>query len=363
MTEKPAKLESLILSETATVHDAIAAIDRGARQIALVVNRDGRLLATVTDGDIRRGLLRGVGLEAPVTEVMHTAFAAVTEDMGRQAALGLMKARGLHHAPIVDTDGRLVDLAVVDDLPGMARRNTRVILMAGGLGTRLRPLTENVPKPMLSVGGKPILELILRNFTDQGFHNFTIALNYKGEIIRDHFGDGSRFNVRIDYVEESRRMGTAGALSLLETRPTGPFIVMNGDLLTTVPFDALARFHCEGGAVGTMCVRNYPMQVPYGVIEMEGVELRRIVEKPTYSHFVNAGIYVLSPEALDHVVAGEFLDMPTLFERIMAGGQKAAVFPIQEYWIDVGRPDDLDRARTEHSEVFSADKDGQRASH
>ncbi|HCZ01552.1 MAG: alcohol dehydrogenase [Rhodobacterales bacterium RIFCSPHIGHO2_02_FULL_62_130] len=359
MNEWPTKLKSLILSEFATVHDAMAAIDLGAQQIALVVDGDGRLRATVTDGDIRRALLRGVGLDAPVSQVMHSAFTAVTQDMGREAALILMQARGLHHVPIVDTDGRLVDLAVVDDKLGVVRRDTRVILMAGGLGTRLRPLTETVPKPMLPVGGKPILELILRKFIEQGFHDFTIALNYKGEMIRDHFSDGSRFNARIDYVEETKQMGTAGALSLLETRPDGPFIVMNGDLLTTVSFDLLERFHRECGAVGTMCARNYPIQVPYGVIEMEGAELRRIVEKPTYSHFVNAGIYVLSPEALDHMVAGEFLDMPTLFERIMAVNHKAAVFPIEEYWIDIGRPDDLDRARTEHSEMFSADEDGE----
>lgn len=354
ITDRQAMLTALTLHETANVREAMAAIDRGARQVALVVDDAGRLLATVTDGDIRRGLLRGVGLDGPVTEVMHRAFTASRADEGRDAALGLMRARGLHQMPIIDAAGRLIDLAVIDEVPTLARHDTRVVLMAGGLGTRLRPLTETVPKPMLPIGGRPILELILRNFTEQGFHSFTIALNYKGDMIRDHFGNGSRFNARIDYVEETRRMGTAGALSLIETRPDGPFIVMNGDLLTTIPCDALLRFHQETGAMGTMCARDYSLQVPYGVIEVEDTTLRRIVEKPTYSHFVNAGIYVLSPGALDHVEAGEFLDMPTLFERMIDSGARASVFPIQEYWMDIGRPEDLHKARNEFGEIFGA---------
>ena len=352
MTGNSTKLAPLTLSETDTVRDAMAAIDRGARQIALVLAPDGKLVATVTDGDIRRGLLRGVGLDAPVNEVMHTGFIAITDAEGHKAAFNLMQARRLHHVPILDNDGRLVDLATVEEVPGLVQRNTNVVLMAGGLGTRLRPLTETVPKPMLEVGNKPILELILRNFTEQGFHNFTISLNYKGEMIREHFGDGSEFDARITYVQETKRLGTAGALSLLETRPKSPFIVMNADLLTTIPFDAVLRFHEETGAVGTMCARNYAMQVPYGVIEVEDTALKGIVEKPTHSHLVNAGIYVLSPAALDYVVADEFLDMPNLFERVMKSGARASVFPIQEYWMDIGRPEDLHQARTEYEDVF-----------
>jgi len=354
VAERPAFLSSLTISGSATVREAMETIDRGARQIAVVVDADGRLLATVTDGDIRRGLLRGVGLDAPVTDVMHTEFTSVSDAEGHEVALNLMKARGLHQMPIVDDAGRLVNLALIDEVPGPKRRDTKVVLMAGGLGTRLRPMTETVPKPMLPIGDRPILELILHNFIDQGFHDFTIALNYKGDIIRKHFGDGSRFNASIEYVEETKRMGTAGALSLLPTRPEKPFIVMNGDLLTAIPFNALMRFHEETEAMGTMCARDYQMQVPYGVIEVEDTALRRIVEKPTYSYFVSAGIYVLSPNALDLVSTDEFLDMPTLFERIMSGGEKSSVFPIQEYWVDIGRPEDLEQARTDYQGVFQS---------
>ncbi|MDO8982380.1 nucleotidyltransferase family protein [Cypionkella sp.] len=348
MTSPNPRLAALSVGTAASIHEAMAAIDRGARQIALVTDADDRLVGTVTDGDIRRALLRGVALDAPVTEVMHIEFAAARVDSGPSAARQMMLARKLHQLPIIDAEGRLVDLLHVDDLTGLTRRETRVILMAGGLGTRLRPLTETVPKPMLPIGGRPILEKIIGTFVDQGFYRFTIALNYKGEMIRDHFGDGAAFGAEIEYVHETQRMGTAGALSLLPVRPDAPCIVMNGDLLTSLQFDTVLRFHAETGAMATMCAREYSVQVPYGVVEVvDETRLRGIVEKPTYTHFVNAGIYVLSPEALDNVVPGTWLDMPTLFERVIAQGLTASVFPLQEYWIDIGRMEDLERARVD----------------
>lgn len=352
MADNPNDLSTLTVPPSARIRDAMAAIDQGARQIALVVDSESRLVATITDGDIRRGLLRGLDLEAPAVEIMNRDFTAVLDTEGREEALRVMQAKRLHQVPIVTIDGRLVDLALVDDIPRVAQHDTRVVLMAGGLGTRLRPLTETVPKPMLPVGGRPILELILRNFTEQGFHNFTISLNYQADVIQDHFKDGSEFGANIDYVREDKRMGTAGALSLLEKKPDAPFIVMNADLLTSLAFDSLVRFHGETGSTCTMCARDYSVQIPYGVIEVEETSLRRVVEKPTYSHFVNAGIYVLSPEALDHVTAGEYLDMPTLFDRIIDAGRSASVYPIREYWIDIGRHEDLERARVEVERVF-----------
>lgn len=352
MTLNTALLKALTVLETATIRQAMEAIDRGAKQIALVVGEQGQLRATITDGDVRRGHLRGVALDATVTEIMQTGFTAVSEEEGHSAAMRHMRAHGLHQIPIIDATGRLVDLAVIDEKPDTTERNVRVILMAGGLGTRLRPLTETIPKPMLPIGGKPILELILRNLIDQGYNKFTLSLNYRGEMIREYFGDGADIGAEIDYLVEAKRMGTAGALSLIKTRPEQPFIVMNGDLITSIPFDALLRFHAETGAVATMCARDYQIMVPYGVIEVEDTSLRRIVEKPTYSHFVNAGIYVLSPDALNHVEPDEYLDMPTLFERIVAKGGGASVFPMQEYWIDIGRHEDLERARNEFEGLY-----------
>lgn len=337
----------LTIAPGASIRDAIAAIDSGGRQIAVVLDGDGRLLATVTDGDIRRGLLRGVGLDDPVRAVMQTAPRTIRDTEGRAAAIALMRREKLHQIPVVDAAGRLTDLLWIDTVSDVAQQDTRVVLMAGGLGMRLRPLTETMPKPMLPVAGRPILEHILSAFLEQGFSRFTISLNYRGEMVRDHFGDGAAMGAQIDYVEEPQKLGTAGALSLLPERPDGPFIVMNGDLLTSMRFDALMRFHREIGAPATMCARDYSVQVPYGVIRMEGARLLEIEEKPVHSHFVNAGIYVLAPEALDLVPQAQPLDMPELFERLMRRGGAPAVFPIREAWMDIGRMEDLERARIE----------------
>ncbi len=345
-------LQDLMVSLDATVREAIAAIDLGARQIALVVEGDKRLLGVVTDGDIRRALLRGVDMQAPVSEIVETRFSYVTELQGYAAARRLMREKSIHHVPILGPDNEVLDLVSIDDVSGLRRRDTEVILMAGGLGTRLRPLTETVPKPMLPVGGRPLLELILENFVEQGFTNFTISLNYKGEMISDHFGDGAAFGARIKYQQETQRMGTAGALSLLPERPTAPFVVMNGDLLTSMRFDALESFHVENGSIATMCAREYSVQVPYGVIETNGSRLSKIVEKPVHNHYVNAGIYMLSPEALDFIEPETPLDMPVLFERLVEAERVASVFPMREYWIDIGRIEDLERARTEYPNEF-----------
>lgn len=344
-------LQPLLISPFANLHDAVAAINSGARQVALVVDDDYRLIALITDGNIRRGLLRGLALDAPVAEVMNSNPTIAKVEDGIEAARRLMRKRQLHHVPIVDAEGRLVDLLWVDDITDTAQKSTRVILMAGGLGMRLRPLTENVPKPMLQIGGRPILEQILESFADQGFVRFTLSVNYLGEIIREHFGDGSSFGVEIDYIEESSSLGTAGALSILPERPDGPVIVMNGDLLTSIRFDELLRFHNETKAVATLCARQFDIQVPYGVIEAEGTRLCGLVEKPVHQHLVNAGVYVLSPEVFAGLEKGKPLDMPDLLSWLLNQDEHVSVFPIGEYWRDIGRIEDLERARTEFSAV------------
>lgn len=345
-------ISELLIAPDASVRDAVAAIDRGGRQVALVVDGNRQLLATVTDGDIRRGLLRGVGLDALVSEVMYMTPTVISPAKGIEAARQLMREKNLHQVPVVDETGKLVDLAWIDDAADPLLYDTRVVLMAGGLGSRLRPLTDHTPKPMLTVGERPLLENIILNFRVQGFHRFTLSLNYKAEIIRDHFKDGDAIDCQIDYVEETVRMGTAGALSLLQDRPTESFMVMNGDLLTSVRFGALMDFHRETGAMATVCAREFSMQVPYGVIQSEGTRLLGIEEKPTQTYFVSGGIYVLSPEVLDMLEPDTPLDMPQLLDRLMAAEQVVSVFPIREYWVDIGRIEDLDRARSEFNSVF-----------
>ena len=348
----PDELKDLTIAPEASVRAALEAIDRSKRQIALVVSADGRLVATVTDGDVRRGILRGVDLDGSVAQVMHTTPTTVTLGAPDAETRQLIRARKLHHVPVLDRDGRLVDLATVEDLFGVTPKDTRVVLMAGGLGKRLRPLTETVPKPMLPVGGKPLLEQIIGVFADQGFSRISISVNYRAEMVRDHFGDGSALGVDIDYVEEKQAMGTAGALSLLNERPDGPFIVMNGDLLVALQFSELLAYHGQKRAACTLVVRDYEYQVPYGVVRSDNGLMTGIEEKPVERFFVNGGIYVLSPDALDHLTPGEPLDMPDLLTRIVRAEGKVGVYPLRDYWRDIGRIDDLEAARSEFDSVF-----------
>lgn len=342
----------IIIGPDTSVHRAWEVLDKGAMQIALVVDASGHLAGTVTDGDIRRAVLHGKGLDIPITEVMNanptTGLVEETNDSWQRT----MHRHSLRHLPILDTRGCVVDL-VRYSMPLEPERSTPVVIMAGGLGTRLRPLTEVTPKPMIPVGPKPVLETIIENFAEQGFVNLYLCLNYKGEIIRGHFGDGRRLGVNITYLQEDRRLGTAGALSLLSERPQEPVIVMNGDLLTKVDFVRLLDFHHQQGFCATMAMREHQQQVPYGVLKIgDGYVVNELVEKPVERYYVNAGIYILDPQTLDLVPDQKFYDMPTLFNTLMNQGEKVGGFPLRDYWVDIGRMEDLERASAEFSEMF-----------
>ncbi len=343
-----------LLPPGASILDAINCIDRNSHKIALVADEQGRLVGTITDGDIRRALLRNLSLATAVAAVMNRnpRIAPVGSDDAR--LFRLMQALQIRHLPLVDDDGRVVDLRTLDELVHGHRYANRVVLMAGGMGVRLRPLTQHVPKPMLPVGGRPLLETILETFIDQGFYKFAISLNYLGEIISDHFGDGGRWGVEIDYIREPAPMGTAGSLTLLPEPPAEPFIVMNGDILTSVDFRQMLQFHRDTEAAATMALHEHIVQLPYGVVEIEEQRLISITEKPIQHHFINAGIYVLDPPVLDRIPHGAPFSMPELFQKLMLEGCKTAAFPIREYWLDIGQPQDLQRAQTEFDSVFGA---------
>jgi dTDP-glucose pyrophosphorylase/CBS domain-containing protein len=346
-------IRKICVNPFSTIREAMVAIDTGLMQIALVVDSDRRVLGTVTDGDVRRGLLSGFSLNTNVLEVMRSNPTVLLYSAGRSAARRLMRERRLHHIPLVDDDGRVVDIAWVDEIVGLNTNSTRVVLMAGGLGMRLRPLTEQTPKSMLPIGDQPLLEIIIRSLIDQGFGRFTLSVNYLSEIIRAHFGDGSSLGIEIDYIDEKERMGTAGALSLIEEWPESPFIVMNGDLLTTLRFDRMMKFHVDSNSIATMGAREFKMQIPYGVLSAEGTRLTGIEEKPNQTFYVNAGIYILSPNVADFIEPHMPIDMPEIFQRAMSSGDKACVYPIHDYWTDIGRVEDLERARLEYKTVFS----------
>lgn len=252
----------------------------------------------------------------------------------------------------MDSDNKVVGLREIDELLKPEVKPNKVVLMVGGLGTRLHPLTKDTPKPMLKVGDKPILHTIVERFASYGFVNIAMCVNYKAKTIQDYFGNGEKFGVQIEYVLEQERMGTAGALSLLTTRPGEAFFVMNGDLLTNVNFESLLDYHQTHQAAATMCVREYDFQVPYGVVNIDGNKVTSIVEKPVHKFFVSAGIYMLSPQVLDLIPNGEYYDMPTLFEKLIAQNQNTVSFPIHEYWLDIGRMNEYEQANREYNEVF-----------
>ena len=342
---------ALVIGPEATIREAIRRIDAGGMQIALVVGTDRRLLGTISDGDVRRGILRGVSLDARCETIMNAAPTVARPGEDREALLATMRARQLHRIPVLDASDRIVGLETFDELVRPARRENLVVLMAGGMGKRLRPLTEERPKPMLMIGNRPILETILLNFVECGFHRFYLSVNYKADMVEEHFGDGSRWGVTIRYLREREPMGTAGAVRLLPEKPELPVLVMNGDLLTKTNFNSLLDFHNTHHAAATMCIREYDLQVPYGVVKTLDHRLVAVEEKPVQRFFVNAGIYVLSPEALGQIPDG-YYDMPMLFEKLVGAGSETAVFPIREYWLDIGHLADLEKAHGDFDAHF-----------
>jgi dTDP-glucose pyrophosphorylase/predicted transcriptional regulator len=340
-------VKDILVTPDTLLLQAMQRIERGKAQIVLVVDSNDRLIGAVTDGDVRRAILRGVGLDAPVSSVMNANPTTVTQGTTRDAAIALMKSRALHQLPVLDSERRVVDLITLDEALRTEREDTIVVLMAGGLGSRLRPLTEATPKPLLPIGGRPLLEITISNLARQGFGRFFVSINYKADMFRDHFAQGQHLGVDIDYLQEdeAEKLGTAGALRLLPERPKAPVLVMNGDILTNIDARRLVQFHRDEGVAATMCVRSYEWRVPYGVVQMADGRLVSLEEKPTRAEFVNAGIYVLSPEALDHLPADGAVDMPALFANVMQNIGRPAVYVLQDYWLDIGHIEDLQRAR------------------
>jgi dTDP-glucose pyrophosphorylase/CBS domain-containing protein len=334
-----------VLSDDATLQLAISNLNDSAMQISLVVSANGLLVGTLTDGDIRRGLLRGLDLASTIETIVHKDPLVVPPELGRDVVLQLMKANKVHQLPIVDSEGAVVGLHLWDELMSPSERKNTMVIMAGGQGSRLRPHTENCPKPLLPVAGKPMLEHILLRARSEGFSNFVIAVHYLGHMIEEFFGDGSRWNIKIDYLHEQSPLGTAGAISLLQPKPVAPFLVSNGDVLTDIRYGELLDFHTRHNAVATMAVRVHEWQHPFGVVHTNGVDIVGLEEKPIARTHINAGIYVLDPAALDVLVDGDPCDMPSLFVRLHERGMRTIVYPMHEPWLDVGRPDDYSSAQ------------------
>lgn len=343
--------KNILLRPSSTIEEALEIINRGSMRIALVV-KDNKLLGVVSDADIRRAMLNHVELHDSVEKIYNKNPFVCYADDTKEEIISKAVERNIYEIPIVDHHNNLVGFQTLTHLLKGSSYTNKVVIMAGGLGTRLHPLTQKTPKPLLKVGDKPILETIILNFKKYGFVNFILSVSYKSEMIENYFGDGTEWGVHIKYIHEEKRMGTAGALSLMREELTEPFFVMNGDLLTNVNFENMLQYHHFQKATGTMGVREYDFQVPYGVVNIENGSITSIEEKPVQKFFVSGGIYIFNPEAVDKVPEDQYFDMPTLFELLIAEQETTVSFPIREYWLDIGRMEEFERANSEYHKVF-----------
>jgi len=336
-----------ILPVHSTIEQAIGILNKVALKIVLLVNEAGVLEGTVSDGDIRRGLLKGVGLKSPVTCVIHRNALVVPPEMGREMVKQMMLANQIQQIPVVDDQNHVVGLHLWDEITTTIARPNLMVIMAGGAGKRLHPHTENCPKPLLPVAGKPMLEHIIQRAKLDGFSHYALAIHYLGQMIEDYFGNGESLGVHIEYLREQSPLGTAGALGLLNPRPNGPFVVTNGDVITDISYGELLDFHVRHFAAATMAVRVHEWQHPFGVVETNGVEITGFEEKPVARSHINAGVYALDSDALNVLGADDVCDMPSLFERLQAKGKRTVAYPMHEPWLDVGHVEEFERVQRE----------------
>ena len=328
---------------------AIERLNKVGIKIALILDENYRLLGTISDGDFRRGMLSGLSLEDTVEKIMNKNPRTVIEGTSRLEILKLMNETKILQIPIVDRNDIVIGLHLWDDISVQAKFSNIMVIMAGGKGSRLHPQTENRPKPMLLVAGIPILEHIIKRARSQGFNHFIIAINYLGQIIEDYFKDGHKFGVKIEYLHEDVPLGTAGALSLLSHKPERAFIVTNGDVITDINYSDFLEYHTVQNAAATVAVHTHEFQIPYGVVQINGLEVESYEEKPIVSSLINAGVYALDPDILDLIPEPKFRDMPELLDISRDLKKKVIVYPLHESWIDIGRPIDLEIANKNNS--------------
>lgn len=346
MRDMPTWKEALINAD-ATIKDAIQILNRVGLRISIAVDGAGKFLGTISDGDIRRGMLKGFSLDAPILNILRSDAIVVPEGLSRDMIMRLMLINKIQQIPIVNEENIIVGLHLWDEINVIPKRSNVFLIMAGGKGTRLMPYTKECPKPLVKVGGKPMIDHIIERAKYFGYSNFLVSLQHLGGMIQDHLGDGSRFNVNLSYLTESSPLGTAGALSLLSEPPDHPMVVTNGDVISDIDYGEILDFHIRNGAFATMAVKLYQWQNPFGVVKMQGIDISGFEEKPVINSHINAGVYVLSPLALKYLMPGVACSMPELFEKLRLDAKKIIAYPMHEPWLDVGRPSDLEKANAE----------------
>lgn len=346
---------SLMVTPNKSIREAIVAIDKVGMGLALVVNDDNKLLGIVTDGDIRRAILKNMSLETVVKEIMNTDYTFVTKQYSSVLVENLFYIKPIKQIPVLDDNMRVMDIITYDELYIKPLKENYVLIMAGGLGTRLMPLTYDMPKPMLKVGAKPILETIIEQLKSYGYVNILLSVNYKSEVIKNYFQDGTAFGVNINYIEEKNRMGTGGAIKLAEKYLQCPFFVINGDILTKLNFESFMEYHNSHKNCITIASRKHELQIPYGVIEVNDHKVVNLKEKPVYHYFINGGLYCLEPETINYIPKEEFFDITSLISILLKENKNIGSFPIREYWMDIGQMNDFQQANLDYYELFGDD--------
>lgn len=339
-------LSKIKISSEAKIKKALQVISKGGIQIAFVVDKKDKLIGTLTDGDIRKGFLNGLNINSSIKSIICDNPKVGKKYYSKERLVKIALSNKLNQIPIVDTKGKVLKVFLLNETIKLKKKINKVVIMAGGEGKRLRPYTKSTPKPMLKVGGTPILETIIKKFKDNNFLDITISVNYKSSVIKKYFGDGSKLGVKITYIEETKKMGTVGSLSLIKDKPKEPFFVMNGDLLTNINFDKMLNFHNKHNALATMSIKKKVMRSSYGEVVLNKEKIKSIEEKPTHNFFINAGIYVLDPKCIDYIPKKNF-DMISLFKKLISINKKTISFPLIEYWIDVGGLSDFKKANND----------------
>jgi dTDP-glucose pyrophosphorylase len=334
-----------VLPIDSKIRDAAELLNKTSLKIVMVTDSSGAFIGTISDGDIRRGLLKGLDLSNPIEPIVHFEALVVPPGLSRNVVMKLMKANKIHQIPIVNEKMEILGLHLWDQVDTPILRENIMVIMAGGKGTRLHPQTENCPKPMLLIAGKPILEHIIERAKSEGFSHFVLAIYHLGHMIEKYFGNGDAFGVQIEYLREKSPLGTAGALSILNPIPDNPFVVTNGDVIADIHYGDLLDFHVQHAAIATMAVRVHEWQNPFGVVKTQGLEIIDYEEKPISRSHINAGVYTLEPSVIRRLAKSEFCDMPTLFEKLRMENEKVVAYPIHERWLDIGQPDQLQNAR------------------
>lgn len=337
----------LVLNNETKFNDAIKLLDKNGNGVLPVVDESNKLLGLITDGDIRKAILNN---NLDLEHIINKNPYKLNQNSSKNQIVSFLKKIHRRHIPLVDDENNFIKIFTLDEIDFNLKPNW-VVIMAGGLGTRLGELTKDTPKPMLKVGAKPMIEHIIDMFVSHGFTKYMLSVNYKAEVIKDYFGDGSKIGIEVKYLEEEKRLGTGGALSLIDIKLNEPFFVTNGDVLSSLDYEKLLAYHKEQNSTATMCIRKDSYQIPYGVIEIDNENnIKAMKEKPIKEFFINTGIYVLNPEVLNCVPKDEFFDLPSLFDVLKSEGKSTKSFEITDYWIDMGKPSDYEKLQKDLSE-------------